>query len=139
MGAERGDGERFLPPVEKLVGQVSPRNEDIPETFFLTRFKMLHFQHLQKRVAEIRGKNNFWGRLVWVPNAYEYEFIIIPKFCISDDTSSTLWHHVRPITYPMLCLSHSSGGRASDSRYRPPGYTRSPGSRRFGARLITAS
>ena len=68
-------------------------------------------------------KNNFWGRWGWVPTAYEYEFIIIPKLCISDDTSSTLWHHVphfRPITYPTHCPSHSSGGRASDSRYRPP-------------------
>ena len=57
-----------------------------------------------------------------MPNTYEYEFIIIPKVCISDDTSSALWHHVphfRPITYPTHCPSHSSGGRASDSRYPP--------------------
>ena len=62
-GAERGTGNASSPPpppVEKLAGQVSPRNEDISETFFLTRFKMLHFQHLQKRVAEIRG-NFFLG------------------------------------------------------------------------------
>ena len=55
--------------------------------------------------------------------AYEYEFIIIPILCISDDTSSTLCHHVphfRPITYPTRRPSHSSGGRALDSRYRPP-------------------
>ena len=100
------------------------------------------FQHLQKRLAEIRGKNNFWSMWVWVPNAYKDELIIIPKLFISDDTSSTLWHHVppfRPITYPTHCPSHSSGGKASDSRHRPPGYTRSPGSRRFGARFITAS
>ena len=48
MGAERGDGERVLSPVEKLAGQVSPRNEDISETFFLTRFKMLHFPTFSK-------------------------------------------------------------------------------------------
>ena len=47
MGAERGDGER-VPPVEKLAGQVTPRNEDISETFFLTRFKMLQFPTFAK-------------------------------------------------------------------------------------------
>ena len=111
--------------------------------FFLTRFKMLHFPTFAKNGwPKSEEKNNFWSRWVWEPNAYKYEFIIIPKLCISDDTSSTLWHHVphfRPITYPTHCPSHSSGGRASDSRHRPPGHTRSPGSRRFGARFITAS
>ena len=34
--------------VEKSAGQVSPRNEDISETFFLTRFKMLHFSTFAK-------------------------------------------------------------------------------------------
>ena len=48
MGAERGTGNASCPPVEKLAGQVSPRNEDIPETFFLTRFKMLHFPTFAK-------------------------------------------------------------------------------------------
>ena len=48
MGTERGDGESVLSPVEKLAGQVSPRNEDILETFFLTRFKMLHFPTFAK-------------------------------------------------------------------------------------------
>ena len=103
---------------------------------------MLYFSTFAKKVSRNPRKNNFWGRWVWVPNANKYEFIILPKLCISDDTSSTLWHHVthfRPITYPTHCLSHSSGGRASDSRHRPPGYTRSPGSRRFGDRFITAS
>ena len=38
MGAERGDGERVISPVEKLAGQVSPRNENISETFFLDAF-----------------------------------------------------------------------------------------------------
>ena len=47
MGAERGDGERVLSPVEKLAGQVSPKN-DISETFFLTSFKMLHFPTFAK-------------------------------------------------------------------------------------------
>ena len=35
----------------------------------------------------------------------------------------------------LLSPSHSSVGRASDSRYPAPGYTKSPGTRRFGARL----
>ena len=40
MGAKSGDGEHFLPPppVEKLAGQVSSRNEDISETVFLDAF-----------------------------------------------------------------------------------------------------
>ena len=66
---------------------------------------------MQKGWPKSEEKNNFWGRLVWVPNAYEYEFIIIPKLCISDDTSLAFWHHVRPIIYPTHCPSHSSGGR----------------------------
>ena len=33
-----GRGTRPPPPVEKLAGQVSPRNEDISETFFHDAF-----------------------------------------------------------------------------------------------------
>ena len=81
MGAERGGGggKRFLPPVEKLAGQVSPRNEDISDTFFLTRFKMLHFQHMQKRWPNSEEKIIFGvgGLGCLMPsNAYDYEFII---------------------------------------------------------------
>ena len=43
-----GTGDASSPPVEKLAGQVSPRNGDISETFFLTRFQMLHFPTFAK-------------------------------------------------------------------------------------------
>ena len=33
MGAERGTGNASSPPVEKLAGQASPRNEDILDTY----------------------------------------------------------------------------------------------------------
>ena len=33
-----GTGNASSPPVEKLAGQVSPRNENISETFFLDAF-----------------------------------------------------------------------------------------------------
>ena len=74
MGAERGTGNASSPPpVDKLVGQVSPRNEDISDTFFLTHFKCNIFQYVQNRVAEIRGKNIFgvggFGCLwIWIHN-----------------------------------------------------------------------
>ena len=42
-----GTGNASCPPVEKLAGQVSPKN-DISETFFLTSFKMLYFPTFAK-------------------------------------------------------------------------------------------
>ena len=66
MCAENGGRGDASPAVEKSAGNFPPEIM-IFQHFFLTRITFFCIiQHFQNEVAEIRGENEFWCRLVWM-------------------------------------------------------------------------